>query len=822
VQYLDFDLEVSAGDAGTYTVKVLRSPAGEATGTMRMPFSDLALQNNLQALQIALLRSGSTRRRVDTPESQTVQKFGQALWQALFNGDVLGRFEASRGEARREDAGMRIKLRIEAPELATLPWEYLFDTDRGDYVSLSASTPVVRYIPLPEAMTPLLVKPPLRILGMIVSPSDLPALDVDRERQRLDTALGDLIRRGLVELTWMPGGTSRDLQQALWKGPWHVFHFIGHGGFDEIRGEGLVILNDEAGKAQRVSATDLGRLLGDHDPLRLAVLNACESARGDQLDVFSSTAATLVRRGTPAVVAMQYEITDTAAIEFSRSFYEAVASGIAVDASLAEARKGVALAIPGTLEWGTPVLYMRAPDGVLFDIPEVPVEAAPPPPSPVDEPPAPAVIEPRPPLVVEPPPAPIAEVAPQPSPVSPMAEPPEAVVTPPVEVPSRATDPSPAPIIQPVPAAMPAVVPAATVLPVATIPAVVTPGGWQAPARSMNDRTRRVLITLVALLGFLIVFFASLGALASRPDGGGATDEPTPFDSIAAVDPGASAGVVRGGVLDDIHSGILFTNDSGANQEIYRVAPGGGEPVAVTSDAVDDRWPSWSPDGSQIAYTVVSGGQGDIYVMDADGGNQRQLTSGDDNDWAPTWSPDGLFLAFNSDRNESDKTMNDIWIVPIDGSAPTILAGEPGHDERSPDWSPIGSLIAFSSDRDGEGRSVYTVQPDGQDPQRVTSGAWTDRNPTWGPDGAILIFSRAPASAPSLRDIWSVRLDGSGPVALSLDPADEGNPVFSPDGTAIAFYRKVGDDFHLFVGDNVSTRDVTPSLAGNSLDPSWR
>ena len=68
-------------------------------------------------------------------------------------------------------------------------------------------------------------------------------------------------------------------------------------------------------------------------------------------------------------------VTDDAAIEFSRDFYEAIASGIAVDEALAEARKGVALAIPGTLEWGTPVLYMRAPDGVLFDIPAAAREA---------------------------------------------------------------------------------------------------------------------------------------------------------------------------------------------------------------------------------------------------------------------------------------------------------------------------------------------------------------------------------------------------------------------------------------------------------------
>src|SRR4029079_16131621 len=99
------------------------------------------------------------------------------------------------------------------------------------------------------------------------------------------------------------------------------------------------------GTSQLVSATNLGRLLGDHDPLRLAVLNACESAPGGAVDLFSSTDSNLTRRGTPAVVAMQYEITDDAAIEFSRSFYEAIASGIAVDEALGDASKGVAFAI---------------------------------------------------------------------------------------------------------------------------------------------------------------------------------------------------------------------------------------------------------------------------------------------------------------------------------------------------------------------------------------------------------------------------------------------------------------------------------------------
>jgi hypothetical protein len=64
---------------------------------------------------------------------------------------------------------------------------------------------------------------------------------------------------------------------------------------------------------------------------------------------------------------MQFEITDEAAITFAQEFYGAVADGYPVDAALAEARKAIFTQGNG-LEWGTPVLYLRAPDGRVFDV----------------------------------------------------------------------------------------------------------------------------------------------------------------------------------------------------------------------------------------------------------------------------------------------------------------------------------------------------------------------------------------------------------------------------------------------------------------------
>jgi len=184
----------------------------------------------------------------------------------------------------------------------------------------------------------------------------------------VEKAIGSLQASGLIDLTWLPGQGWQDLQQAMRGGPWHVFHFIGHGGFDPTTDEGLIALANEEGLTHPLIATQLARLLANHRPLRLVILNSCEGARGGKRDVFSSTAAILIRRGIPAVVAMQYEVTDRAAIEFARAFYEAMADGMPVDAALAEARTAIGLAQTNTIEWGTPVLYMRTPDGVLFDV----------------------------------------------------------------------------------------------------------------------------------------------------------------------------------------------------------------------------------------------------------------------------------------------------------------------------------------------------------------------------------------------------------------------------------------------------------------------
>ncbi|MEZ4864593.1 MAG: SUMF1/EgtB/PvdO family nonheme iron enzyme [Caldilineaceae bacterium] len=372
LDYLDFELEIGQLTGQEYPLTLLRSPAGEARATLLWPLGELALENRRKDLQIALLSSGGVRRTILTPAEAAVQRFGAELFDLLFSGEVRNRYDVSQERVHHQGKGLRVKLRIQDPLLANLPWEFLYDPRRGEYICLSQQTPLVRYLELPQTIRPLAVTPPLRILGLIASPSDLQTLDVRVERQRLERAIAPLQAEGLVELQWLPGAGWRDLQRALRREPWHIFHFVGHGDFDPRREEGLIALCTPAGKAHHFSAGDLGRLLADHRTLRLAVLNACLGAQGSNHDLFSSTAATLVRRGLPAVVAMQEAITDAAAIEFTQSFYESLADGLPVDAAMSEARKAISFAVTNTLEWGTPVLYSRASDGVLFNVASLP------------------------------------------------------------------------------------------------------------------------------------------------------------------------------------------------------------------------------------------------------------------------------------------------------------------------------------------------------------------------------------------------------------------------------------------------------------------
>ena len=177
--YLDFDLEIREGEPRGYSVAV-RSPAGEAQEEMSFPFDDRELRDKPKDLEIALLRSGGTRRQLSS-EERTVQEFGRSLFEAVLVGKVGTCYYRSMDQAQQQGKGMRLKLHVKPPNLTVLPWEFLYDSDRDEYLCFSRDTPIVRYTDLRQPVRRLTVEPPLRILGMVASPRDLDPLDVEHE-----------------------------------------------------------------------------------------------------------------------------------------------------------------------------------------------------------------------------------------------------------------------------------------------------------------------------------------------------------------------------------------------------------------------------------------------------------------------------------------------------------------------------------------------------------------------------------------------------------------------------------------------------------------
>jgi hypothetical protein len=218
------------------------------------------------------------------------------------------------------------------------------------------------------------VERPLRILGMIANPGseEWPRLDAEVERERIEQSLQD-VPKAAIHFEWVRGGRLDDLFEMMQHPPWHIFHFIGHGGTERYlesggqpRNRAFVVMQDGRGGSTRVSGSDLAVALDDGvGHLRLAVLNCCDSGRGSS--GFSSIGATLVASSTvPLAIAMQFAISNGAAARFAGMFYKTLVAGQPVERALTVARRFVRG--QSTVEWGIPVLFTRSGSCVLFNI----------------------------------------------------------------------------------------------------------------------------------------------------------------------------------------------------------------------------------------------------------------------------------------------------------------------------------------------------------------------------------------------------------------------------------------------------------------------
>jgi hypothetical protein len=234
---------------------------------------------------------------------------------------------------------------------------------------------------------------------------------------------------------------------------------------------------------------------------------------------------------------------------------------------------------------------------------------------------------------------------------------------------------------------------------------------------------------------------------------------------------------------------IVFASQRSGNTDVWTVPAAGGAPVQVTTASGTDNSPAWSPDGSTIAYYSdrgVSGGATVIMTIPATGGSTTQITSNPGlGDFGPCWSPDGSQIAFN---RRLVNVSHDIWTVPSAGGTPSQVTTNSAWD-ANPAWSPDGSLIAFYSQRDG-GNDIWTIPATGGTAVRVTTTGGV--YPDWSPDGSLIAYEYA-------GHLWTIPAAGGSPVQLTNETDLDGSPAWSPDGTRIAFDRRISGNYDIWI-----------------------
>jgi CHAT domain-containing protein len=388
-EYEDLRIRIEARDGDVYRVRAERPDGSGATGDFKSPLDDVGLANFVQ-------RVGMPRQQVSRWSSNPVEearRVGARLFAALMRDDIALAFVDARARAEARDRGLRLTLILtDAPALMRLPWEYLYERPR--FLAQSRETPLVRGLDIPAVRPAEPLTLPLRILGLVSAPRDEDPLDTAAERAKLEQALQPLVARGVVDLQWVDSGTLSALELALARPePVHVLHFIGHGGYDDLLGIGALAFEDEHRSGRPVTGEDLCALLGDQRSLRLVLLNSCEGARTSVADPFSGVATALLACRIPAVVGMQFEITDEAAITFGSRLYQSLAAGTPIDEAIVETRKAI-FAAGHEAEFGTPVLYAVPGRMKLFDV-SAPIAAEPAPDAPALEEDAELTLHPR-------------------------------------------------------------------------------------------------------------------------------------------------------------------------------------------------------------------------------------------------------------------------------------------------------------------------------------------------------------------------------------------------------------------------------------------
>ncbi len=359
--YENFDIHIRPGKKENEFALNAASSAGE---TDKISYQSLPTDDAYED-QVYYLRELMAK-------ADDAEKLGQTLRNFLFPDAIRDLFLQTKTRADvAEKAGVRIRINIfrESRDLYQIPWEYV--RDDKTFMALNEETPIVRYMPVNRTPKAIAVPEQVRILLVWANPSDQDLLDVQGEVAVIQEALAPLVAAGRVTLEVLGNAQASQLRKEVRKNKPHILHFVGHGVLQE-NGEGSLALEARDGTTAVIDAEKMLVLL-QGDDTKLVVLSACQTAatsaeKPDQASAraLMGVAPKLVWGGTPAVVAMQFNLPDDAGAPFMETFYEFLADGKPLDTAVTEARIGLYFDFGDQIFWAIPVLFMRAPDGNIW------------------------------------------------------------------------------------------------------------------------------------------------------------------------------------------------------------------------------------------------------------------------------------------------------------------------------------------------------------------------------------------------------------------------------------------------------------------------
>ena len=238
-------------------------------------------------------------------------------------------------------------------------------------------------------------------------------------------------------------------------------------------------------------------------------------------------------------------------------------------------------------------------------------------------------------------------------------------------------------------------------------------------------------------------------------------------------------------------SRLAFEARQDADWDIWLTQITGGQPVNMTPDQIgNDHYPSWSPDGRSIAFVSRRDGEWGLYATAAVGGTPRLLRGlPSSRQGAPQWFAGGDEIGvpgYESGHNFVD-------IVSIDSleARRVALPDHEGYQFSNLRWSPDGRYLAYIDKwRSFEVTRLWLVPSAGGEPTSVTDGTSNDWSPSWSPDGRTLFFVSNRGGA---MDLWQQRISDDGQPEGDARPLTTGvgidAAVFSPDGTKLAYSK---------------------------------